>query len=185
LKAALIERLLIAQTLIITMADSISLLIAEMDLPDGTIKRSWSPATKDMHHPLLRVMSYNILDDCFICQNKYRYCPQDKLYLSGRHDRIVAEIAFYNPDVVCLQEVTHSHFEKNLLPDLKKHGYSGFHMSFMRTKDGLAMFYKRETVQVLEKKTLHTLNNILKHVQVIIAFIGGTFYYCTRSYLYT
>lgn len=142
-----------------------------MEIPDGSIKRSWTPDEliwDVASSSNLRVMSYNILDDTFICSNKYRYCPCDKLYMQGRHCRIVQEIAQVDPDVVCLQEVAKAHFDKNLSPDLKKLGYFGIHMNFTKpaAQDGLAIFFKKRNIALLDKASCPTQSSIQKCIPV-------------------
>ena len=51
----------------------------------------------------LRVATYNVLSDGAIQPGEYLYCPPQLRYMSGRHDRIIAEIGCMRPHVICLQ----------------------------------------------------------------------------------
>jgi len=50
-----------------------------------------------------RVATYNVLSDNYLKDGKYAYCPAQLRYMSGRHDRIIAEIGEMQPHVICLQ----------------------------------------------------------------------------------
>ena len=142
-----------------------------METRENMVCRQWSPEPS-IHDiqcvDTLRVMSYNILDDTFIKQDKYRYCPEDILYMRGRHHRIVQEILQVNADVVCLQEVCKAHFEDKLSPDLARLGYAGIHMGYIgpQANDGITIFYKTSCLELLDSKPCPTQKTVKEYLQV-------------------
>ncbi|ELT88817.1 hypothetical protein CAPTEDRAFT_225165 [Capitella teleta] len=137
------------------------------------VKRSWipKPGIHDETGPLhdasmLRVMTYNILGDAFIKEGEYTYCPPQIRFMGGRHDRILQEVLYVNPDVLCLQEVSRPHFEENLEPDLYDLGYEGMHASYKdENKDGLAIFYKTERLQLTDQKACPALGCMQRYLE--------------------
>ncbi|KAL4513210.1 hypothetical protein Ndes2437B_g08253 [Nannochloris sp. 'desiccata'] len=94
--------------------------------------------------PQLRIMSYNILADHYAqehAQELYASVPWAALEWTSRADMIAKEVAYWNPDVVCFQEVDHY---KHLQALLKPHGYKGVYTQRTGGRpDGLAMFWRR------------------------------------------
>ena len=63
--------------------------------------------------PSFTMVSYNILADKAIHLNiNYKYVPQDVLFMSNRHHRLMQEIIRLKADIVCLQEVQEAHFHE-------------------------------------------------------------------------
>lgn len=144
--------------------------------PDGTVfvQRSWipKPGIHDVSSPLvdqgmLRVMTYNILADWFIRDGEYTYCPPEMRYLRDRHHRIMQEVEYVSPDVLCLQEVSRPYFDELLEPDMFEAGFEGFHASYKdENKDGLAVFYNRSRLDLIGKKACPALGSIETYLQV-------------------
>lgn len=88
-------------------------------------------------------MSYNILADHYAqehAQELYASVPWAALEWTSRADMIAKEVAHWNPDVVCFQEVDHY---KHLQDLLKPHGYKGVYTQRTGGRpDGLAMFWR-------------------------------------------
>jgi len=120
----------------------------------------------------LRVVSYNILGEYHALRPLHDYCPLELRVWAGdggRAQRIAEELAFYDGDVVCMQEVTPRMYDLEL-GQLLGGAYDGIH-SVMQEPDeerqvlaprssvqdeaavkgkalddiGLATFFKRET----------------------------------------
>ena len=77
-----------------------------------------------------RMVSYNTLAGVFTQEEYaktvlYPYCDPDALAISYRECLLVQEVVGYNADIINLQEVTGSTFEKYLLPAFDDKGYSG------------------------------------------------------------
>ena len=69
--------------------------------------------------------------------------PASHVVWEDRFPRLMSEILHYDPDILCLQEVQHDHFESFFNESLKKEGYDGIYKK--RTgdkKDGCAIFFK-------------------------------------------
>lgn len=65
---------------------------------------------KEVEWPAVRVMSYNILADIYAQTELsktvlYPYCAPYALQLDYRQNLIKKELAGYNADIICLQEV--------------------------------------------------------------------------------
>ncbi|PRP78127.1 hypothetical protein PROFUN_13929 [Planoprotostelium fungivorum] len=107
----------------------------------------------------LRVLSYNILADCYAQTGVYGYCPQWALHWDYRSAHIRNEILLYDPDIVCLQEVEAGAFSDFFKPELGAAGYSGVFTPKSRARtmdnwtnvDGCAIFYKRSKFNLAEE----------------------------------
>ena len=51
-------------------------------------------------------MSYNVLADRYITTEKYQHCAKSTDFKEYRAKVIAREMAFYEPDIVCFQELT-------------------------------------------------------------------------------
>jgi hypothetical protein len=60
------------------------------------------------------------------CSNAY--CPQEYLQWQYREPRIISELQHYSADLLCLQEVETSFYDK-LLPQMQQQGYGGTYQS--------------------------------------------------------
>lgn len=56
----------------------------------------------------------------------FNYCPPQYLDPEYRKQLVVAELAQYNPDVACLQEVDERAFQEHLLPHMQARGESSW-----------------------------------------------------------
>jgi len=67
-------------------------------------------------------MTYNILAECHRVKSPeyLEWTSEQYLDMSYRHERIVAEISKYKPQVVCMQEVETKYFTEILHPCLKR-----------------------------------------------------------------
>jgi CCR4-NOT transcription complex subunit 6 len=120
---------------------------------------SVEPVKYARQKPTLKVVSYNVLADCYATKERYPYCPSWALEWEQRGPRLIEEILGYDADVVCLQEVQASHWETFFLPRMQQGGYEGFYLR--KTKkadgddqgkmDGCATFYRRSRFRVVER----------------------------------
>ncbi len=103
-----------------------------------------TPSDQIHESPQVRIMSYNILADHYAqehAQELYGSVPWAALEWSSRADMIAKEVAHWQPDVVCFQEVDHY---THLQALLKPHGYKGVYTQRTGGRpDGLAMFWRR------------------------------------------
>lgn len=73
---------------------------------------------KEAEWPAVRVVSYNILADVYaqteLSKNVlYPYCAPYALQLDYRQNLIKKELAGYNADIICLQEVDKGSWSRN------------------------------------------------------------------------
>lgn len=78
----------------------------------------------------LRAVSYNVLADVYAQTEVARtalfpYCPAYALGLDYRQNLLRKELAAYNADVVCLQEVDKNVFAEGLRPVMEELGMEG------------------------------------------------------------
>jgi 2',5'-phosphodiesterase len=79
---------------------------------------------------VFRVVSYNILADCYlqddaICQAWFGYCPKYALAIDYRQQLLLKEIVGYHGDIVCLQECGRRLFDDYLNPMMASQGFKG------------------------------------------------------------
>ena len=88
--------------------------------------------------------------------------------MTSRHKVIVHEVKVMAPDIICFQEVSYEHYEKQLNPDLARLGYCGILHQRMDDQ-GMAIFWKDASFELLQQKhcLLHHLAET--HLQVMNA----------------
>lgn len=118
----------------------------------------------------IKFMSYNILADIFTKEEGFEYCSKTQLAMNSRHPKIVQQIIRTQPDVVCLQEVGEIHFENALVPDLRDAGYKGIRMQYKLkgSTDGLAIFYRADSMRLRQSKSCPSQENIHKQLEVSV-----------------
>ena len=106
----------------------------------------------------IRVVTYNLLASIYATQVQYPYCPSWALSWNFRKGQILRELAGYDADVLCLQEVQADHFESFLYPQLSALGYEGLYKQKTREAlgprgriDGCALFFKLSKFELKEK----------------------------------
>ncbi|TNM89223.1 hypothetical protein fugu_005478 [Takifugu bimaculatus] len=111
---------------------------------------------KGTEWPTVRVVSYNILADVYAQTELsktvlYPYCASYALQLDYRQSLIKKELAGYNADVVCLQEVDKGVFADSLTPALDAFGLDGVFRIKDKQHEGLATFYRRSRFNLLSR----------------------------------
>ncbi|KAM4741274.1 2',5'-phosphodiesterase 12 [Anableps anableps] len=106
--------------------------------------------------PAVRVVSYNILADIYAQTDLsktvlYPYCAPYALQLDYRQNLIKKELAGYNADIVCLQEVDKGVFVDSLTPALDAYGLDGVFRLKEKQHEGLATFYRRSKFRLLSR----------------------------------
>lgn len=69
------------------------------------------------------VVTYNILSEVIRKKHDkeyHAYTEEKYLDLRYRHKRIIQELRYLDPDIVCLQEVDGQYFKDTLQPDMKR-----------------------------------------------------------------
>ncbi|XP_078101063.1 2',5'-phosphodiesterase 12 [Sander vitreus] len=120
---------------------------------------------KEAEWPAVRVVSYNILADVYAQTELsktvlYPYCAPYALQLDYRQNLIKKELAGYNADIVCLQEVDKGVFVDSLSPALDAFGLDGVFRIKEKQHEGLATFYRRSKFQLLSRHDI-VLNEAL------------------------
>ncbi|XP_070759383.1 2',5'-phosphodiesterase 12 [Enoplosus armatus] len=111
---------------------------------------------KEAEWPAVRVVSYNILADVYAQTELsktvlYPYCAPYALQLDYRQNLIKKELAGYNADIICLQEVDKGVFVDSLTPALDAFGLDGVFRIKEKQHEGLATFYRRSKFQLLSR----------------------------------
>ena len=95
-------------------------------------------------------MTYNILADCHMEPDWYRYTPDTHRTALQRHDSIMSELDVLHPDILCLQEVGVDYYQF-LSAELAHRGYQGdFCPKTMGVMEGGATFYKKSQFECVE-----------------------------------
>ncbi|XP_021264821.1 2',5'-phosphodiesterase 12 [Numida meleagris] len=104
----------------------------------------------------VRAVSYNILADAY-AQTEfsrtvlYPYCAPYALEVDYRQNLLKKELAGYNADLICLQEVDKSVFADSLAPALDAFGLEGLFKIKEKQHEGLATFYRRDKFSLLSQ----------------------------------
>lgn len=111
---------------------------------------------KEAEWPAVRVVSYNILADVYAQTELsktvlYPYCAPYALQLDYRQNLIKKELAGYNADIICLQEVDKGVFVDSLTPALDAFGLDGVFRIKDKQHEGLATFYRRSKFKLLSR----------------------------------
>lgn len=111
---------------------------------------------KEVEWPAVRVVTYNILADVYAQTDLsktvlYPYCAPYALQLDYRQNLIKKELAGYNADIICLQEVDKGVFTDSLTPALDAFGLDGVFRIKDKQHEGLATFYRRSKFQLLSR----------------------------------
>ncbi|XP_070696453.1 2',5'-phosphodiesterase 12 [Pempheris klunzingeri] len=131
----------------------------------GTVEAAPGVCTFDNRHaytvkeaewPSVRVVSYNILADVYAQTELsktvlYPYCAPYALQLDYRQNLIKKELAGYNADIICLQEVDKGVFADILTPALDAFGMDGVFKIKEKQHEGLSTFYRRSKFQMLSR----------------------------------
>lgn len=123
--------------------------------------------TKDLTEDgCFRVVTYNLLADYYVDSDYsrtvlYPYCPPYALSIDYRKQLILKELAGYNADLICLQEVDKKVFENDLLPALSLLGFDGV----LRTKagqvpEGCATFFRKSKFKMVDQHDIFIMEAI-------------------------
>uniref|UniRef100_A0A8C2W7Y6 2',5'-phosphodiesterase 12 n=1 Tax=Cyclopterus lumpus TaxID=8103 RepID=A0A8C2W7Y6_CYCLU len=111
---------------------------------------------KEAEWPAVRVVTYNILADVYAQTELsktvlYPYCAPYALQLDYRQNLIKKELAGYNADIICLQEVDKGVFVDSLTPALDAFGLEGVFRIKEKQHEGPATFYRRSRFKLLSR----------------------------------
>ncbi|MBN3322203.1 PDE12 phosphodiesterase, partial [Atractosteus spatula] len=113
----------------------------------------------------IRAVSYNILADIYAQTELsktvlYPYCAPYALELDYRQSLIKKELAGYNADIVCLQEVDKCVFADSLSPALDAFDMDGVFRLKEKQHEGLATYFRRSKFELLSQHDI-TLSEAL------------------------
>jgi protein angel len=94
--------------------------------------------------------TYNVLAQNLLEDNSYLYTSANRDWLAWnyRQKNLLAEISFYNPDILCCQEINEQHYVDFFYPEMQKLGYQGaFKKRTRAMHDGCATFFKTSTFE--------------------------------------
>ena len=130
--------------------------------PPPKEQRQWRVENKAVAGggPVLRVMTYNILAECYCNARIYPYCPTNALKSDYRRALALEQVFEYNADIVCLQEVDAQQFGV-IDAQMKARGYESYfeqktRVCRMRPEekplvDGCATFWKSAKIALVDK----------------------------------
>lgn len=101
-------------------------------------------------------MSYNILSQGLLESHPqlYRHNNPDSLHWDYRLNRIIDEINYVNPEILCLQEVEEQHLKK-INECLSNLNYEFIYKKRTGDKyDGCAIYYNRYMFQLIERNSI-------------------------------
>ncbi len=73
----------------------------------------------------IKVLTYNILGPLHGESSKHDYAPVSVTKWTRRRDKLLDEIRSNEPDIICLQEVSHKSLRESFIPGLKRIGLTG------------------------------------------------------------
>lgn len=129
-----------------------------------------------------RALTYNILSEIYANTQAYPHCPSWALAWTYRKRNLIREIARFDADILCLQEIQADHYEDHFQPYFARKGYESCFKVKTREAmgrkgkiDGCATFYRKDMFTLREQhvvefngiaqsrtKETRTLNRCLK-----------------------
>ncbi|KAG6572670.1 Glucose-repressible alcohol dehydrogenase transcriptional effector CCR4 [Phytophthora cinnamomi] len=104
----------------------------------------------------LRVMTYNVLAQCYVRSTFFPYCKSSELRWKNRSKNLEAVFSSslpVAPDVICLQEV--DNYNEFWADAMKRLGYEGLFVKKTSTKpDGVAVLWNAKKLKVRESTQL-------------------------------
>eukprot|EP00347_Sterkiella_histriomuscorum_P013489 403364523 len=97
----------------------------------------------------MKVLSYNILADCYSHYFMFKYVDHAYLKFGFRSYRILEEIKSSDSDIICLQEV--DHIKDFYKPRLEQLGYD-LQFTLRREKDAVMVGYKRDQFVLIKSE---------------------------------
>ena len=136
-----------------------SILNTKRDVPFKARHKQTSHKYTDAEN--FRVMTYNILSDCY-AQSEFtthKLAPyMDTKYLEMNDHRLpllIEEISGYQSDIIFLQEVEKKVFESELTQQLATLSYHGVFSPKQKSKEGVAMFFDSTRYKILRTINKH------------------------------
>ena len=98
-------------------------------------------------------MSFNLLAEDLLRKHFHLYgdCDTRSLSWERRSQMLLEEIAYWNLDIVCLQEVQNDHYASCYAPFLANRGYAAFFLPRAARTDGCAIAFKKNKFAPLDE----------------------------------
>ncbi|KAK1161560.1 hypothetical protein AOXY_G19142 [Acipenser oxyrinchus oxyrinchus] len=139
--------------------------VARELITSGSVEAGPGTCTFDSRHlytnrvtdeSTVRAVSYNILADIYAQTELsktvlYPYCAPYALDIDYRQNLLKKELAGYNADVICLQEVDKSVFTHSLSPALDAFDLDGLYRIKDKQHEGLATYFRRSKFTLLSQ----------------------------------
>lgn len=108
-----------------------------------------------------RVLTYNILSEIYANSQAYPQCPSWALAWTYRKRNLIREMAHFDADILCLQEIQADHYEDHFQPYFSRLGFdSSFKVKTRESMgrkgkiDGCATFFRRDMFVLREQHTV-------------------------------
>lgn len=108
-----------------------------------------------------RVLSYNILSEIYATSRYYPGCPSWALAWTYRKRNLIREMALFDADILCLQELQADHYEDHFRPYFSRLGYASCYKVKTRESmgrkgkiDGCATFFRKDIFVLREQHTV-------------------------------
>jgi RNA exonuclease NGL2 len=88
------------------------------------------------------IMTYNVLAQSLIKRTWYPYCDKETLTMKYRQEKIMMELTYYLPDIICMQEV--DYYEEWYRPHLQDLGYTTIYAKSDTKQHGCVIAYKHD-----------------------------------------
>lgn len=102
-----------------------------------------------------RVLTYNVLAEIYTAQQTYPNCPNWALAWTYRKRNLIREIAKYDADILCLQEVQADHYDDHFSPYFQRLGYQGSYK--VKTRESMGRKGKIDGCATLFRKDMFVL----------------------------
>lgn len=108
-----------------------------------------------------RVLTYNILSEIYANSQAYPQCPSWALAWTYRKRNLIREMACFDADILCLQEIQADHYEDHFQPYFYRLGFDSCFKTKTRESmgrkgkiDGCATFFRRDMFVLREQRTV-------------------------------
>lgn len=109
--------------------------------PEPAVRRmiplTLPPYSGQSHQSRFTVLSYNILADLYATQQAFPTSEPYALLWQYRRQLILQELALYDADIVCLQEVQSTSFHEDLRPEMDRRGFDAVFKKKTQVRRGL------------------------------------------------
>lgn len=112
--------------------------------------RNWISIENSFTSESFRILSYNILAQCYTKPSYFPWASLDQLDWGFRSKQLLQEILSYTADIICLQELDNFEFFKENLQN-----YQGVYKKRANTrKDGCGIFFDSTKFTLVEMETM-------------------------------